>query len=286
MKIQARFYETYELCGIVDAVLRDPFEHARMLEAFHCDDKWTGLVRPFEKNSAFHQFISFIVHDAYTEQADAVELGSRKRMLKNFAKYPDAIDDLKPHLLPIEIAFKYHGIDHTSFKEHLATSGRLFEDATDDDVHDFTRELWLDQSYEDLVTQTVAEIFHVLFQNRLLLVRFNQYVSGVIADADFPGVEDLPAHLFSPNRTLIRARPPSWAQRAVFFRDRGRCVLCDKDLSGLTNLANTENYDHIVPLAKFGLNDVSNLQLLCSQCNQGEKKDGAAMTSNIYQSWF
>ena len=193
MKIQARFYETYELCGIVDAVLRDPFEHARMLEAFHCDDQWTGLVQPFEKNSAFHQFISFIVHDAYTEQADAVELKSRKRMFKNFAKYPDAIADLKPHLLPIEIAFKYHGIEHTTFAEHLGASGRSFEDATGNDIYDFTRELWLNQSYEDLVAQTVDEIFYVLFQNRSLLVRFNRYVSAIIADADFSKVEALPA---------------------------------------------------------------------------------------------
>jgi 5-methylcytosine-specific restriction endonuclease McrA len=81
-------------------------------------------------------------------------------------------------------------------------------------------------------------------------------------------------------------KPPSWAQRAVFFRDRGRCVLCDKDLSGLTNLANSENYDHIVPLGRHGLNDVSNLQLLCAECNQIEKKDGHGRTSSEYQTWY
>ncbi|MDO8771589.1 MAG: HNH endonuclease signature motif containing protein [Burkholderiaceae bacterium] len=286
MKIQARFYETYELCAIVDAVLDDPMEHARMLEAFHCDDQWTSLVEPFEKNSAFHRFISFIVHDAYSEQAAAVELDIRKKIVRNFVRIPAAIQDLTPHLLPIEVAFNCHGIQHTSFEEYLSESGKSFGEATEDDIHDFMSELWLTQPYEDLLNQTVAEIFHVLFQNRLLLVRFNEYVSGIISDSDFSKVEDLPAHLFSPKRTLKRVRPPSWAQRAVFFRDRGRCVMCDKDLSGLTNLANVENYDHIVPLAKFGLNDVSNLQLLCSECNQQEKKDRAAITSNVYQTWF
>lgn len=286
MKIQARFYETYELCAIVDEVLDDPLEHAQKLEAFHCDDQWTSLVSPFEKNSAFHRFISFIVQDVHAEQADAVELDTRKRILSNFANIPAAIDDLKPHLLPIEIAFNYHAIDHPSFADHLNESGRSFSEATENDIYDFMSELWLTQPYEDLLSQTVAEVFHVLFQNRRLLVRFNDYVSGIISDSDFSKVEELPTHLFASNRTLLRARPPSWAQRAVFFRDRGRCVMCDKDLSGITNLANVENYDHIVPLARFGLNDVSNLQLLCSECNQKAKSDGAAITSNVYQPWF
>jgi 5-methylcytosine-specific restriction endonuclease McrA len=57
-------------------------------------------------------------------------------------------------------------------------------------------------------------------------------------------------------------------------------------LSGLINLENLENYDHIVALARFGLNDVCNLQLLCERCNQVEKRDGDAVTSARYQSWY
>lgn len=77
-----------------------------------------------------------------------------------------------------------------------------------------------------------------------------------------------------------------WAQRAVFFRDRGKCVLCDSDVSGLVSLDNIENYDHIVPLSRWGLNDITNLQLLCVPCNQHEKRDGAVITSGRYQSWY
>ncbi|MBV4522630.1 HNH endonuclease [Pseudomonas sp. SWRI74] len=67
---------------------------------------------------------------------------------------------------------------------------------------------------------------------------------------------------------MKRVTIPKWVRRAVFYRDRGRCVLCDKDLFGQINLENHKNYDHIVPLAKHGLNDTSNIQLLCKECNQ------------------
>ncbi|WHI44650.1 HNH endonuclease [Microbulbifer sp. TRSA001] len=92
--------------------------------------------------------------------------------------------------------------------------------------------------------------------------------------------------LFVRPGILKRKSIPKWVQRAVFFRDRGRCVLCDKDLSGTLNLENLENYDHIVPLSKHGLNDVTNIQLLCKECNQIDKKGGQPITSNKYQSWY
>ncbi|MPL66263.1 hypothetical protein SDC9_11932 [bioreactor metagenome] len=62
-------------------------------------------------------------------------------------------------------------------------------------------------------------------------------------------------------------------------------ILCDRDLSGILNLENKVNYDHIVPLDKYGFNDISNIQLLCFDCNQ-KKKANPAITSHFYQSWY
>ncbi|MBD2001525.1 HNH endonuclease [Leptolyngbya sp. FACHB-541] len=82
-----------------------------------------------------------------------------------------------------------------------------------------------------------------------------------------------------------RVTPPKWARKAVFFRDRGMCAICGTDLSGLVSLSPIENFDHMVPLARGGLNDVTNLQLLCQPCNL-RKRDGTATTSRTYEAWY
>lgn len=286
MKIEARFYQTYELCAIVNEILTDQLAHSVKLNTFHCDGQWLDLVRPFEKLSAFHRFIGYVVREVHSEQADAVDLGERRRIFTNYQTIPAALKDLAPHRLPIEVAFENHGIDNQSFIHFLQESGASLETADEDDVSSYMLDTFLSEPYERLRERTVGEIFHVLFQNRELLLRFNEYIAGVLARADLVGASEIPADLFARENTLKRAKAPQWAQRAVYFRDRGRCVLCDKDLSGLVNLENAENYDHMVPLARHGLNDVSNLQLLCAQCNQHEKKDGRARTSREYQTWY
>jgi hypothetical protein len=270
----------------VDRVIRNSSDYLVRLEGFHCDGGWTGLVRPFQRYSAFHKFIEFVVRDVHSDQVEAFDLQANQRIFKNFRDIPDALFDLQPSKLPIEFAFDHYEIAYQSFVEHLANTGRDFLSASDDDLYHFMQDTWLTEPYDRLLDHTVKEVFHVLFQNRALLLAYNEYVAGIVRGARRDHIEDFPDDLFTGNGTLKRFRPPAWAQRAVFYRDRGRCVLCDKDLSGLLNLANVENYDHIVALAQCGLNDVSNLQLLCAECNQQLKSGHAAMTSSVYQSWY
>jgi 5-methylcytosine-specific restriction endonuclease McrA len=52
-------------------------------------------------------------------------------------------------------------------------------------------------------------------------------------------------------------------------------------LDGLT----AGDFDHIVPLALGGLNDVTNLQLLCKGCN-GTKGGRRRAASNHYRRWY
>jgi 5-methylcytosine-specific restriction protein A len=56
---------------------------------------------------------------------------------------------------------------------------------------------------------------------------------------------------------------PAAVRNYVFQRDGHRCQSCGK-----TGKKAKLQVDHIVPLAKGGSNDLSNLQALCAHCNQ------------------
>lgn len=60
-----------------------------------------------------------------------------------------------------------------------------------------------------------------------------------------------------------RIRIPPEVRKYVFERDRYQCRSC-----GQTQIEVHLNIDHIIPLARGGSNDISNLQTLCQQCNQ------------------
>ncbi|AUT02978.1 HNH endonuclease [Nostoc sp. CENA543] len=56
---------------------------------------------------------------------------------------------------------------------------------------------------------------------------------------------------------------PQSVRQYVFQRDKYQCQSCGK-----TGLETDLNIDHIIPLARGGQNDISNLQTLCCTCNQ------------------
>ncbi|MBD2387677.1 HNH endonuclease [Cylindrospermum sp. FACHB-282] len=60
---------------------------------------------------------------------------------------------------------------------------------------------------------------------------------------------------------------PPEVRKYVFQRDKYQCQSCGK-----TTLEASLSIDHIIPLARGGQNDISNLQSLCFTCNQ-EKTD-------------
>jgi len=282
---EARFYETYYFCNVIRNILHDQFSFLRNLNDFYGDDAHFYLLEPFEKYSTFHRFIEFIVDEIYYENASNVDLEVRKKTYNNFSGIPAALEDIKPDKLPIELALTFHQIEYDCFDSYLISNGKKFVMCDEDDIHEYMSELRYSGAYEKLIDQTVKEIFHILFQNRALMLRFNDMVSSAIEiRVDDPVPEEI-EHLFKRPGILERKSIPKWVKRAVFYRDRGCCVLCDKDLSGMVNLQNLENYDHMVPLARHGLNDVSNIQLLCRECNQ-KKLAGRAITSSKYQSWY
>jgi len=63
-----------------------------------------------------------------------------------------------------------------------------------------------------------------------------------------------------------RIRIPPEVRKYVFERDRYQCQSCGK-----TDRETHLSIDHIIPLARSGKNDLSNLHTLCLTCNQQKK---------------
>jgi 5-methylcytosine-specific restriction endonuclease McrA len=61
-----------------------------------------------------------------------------------------------------------------------------------------------------------------------------------------------------------RERVPDEVKAMVWSRDEGVCVRCgaDEDLQ----------FDHVIPVARGGGNNVENIQILCGDCNR-QKSD-------------
>jgi hypothetical protein len=136
-------------------------------------------------------------------------------------------------------------------------------------------------SFEHLWEKLTDESFHILFANRSFLLKFNRAVSERLRGD--PSL--VPPEERGVAGRIRRRSPPAWARSAVFFRDQGRCVLCHVDLSGLLSTDRVDHFDHMVPLAEWGINDACNLQLLCEACNL-KKSAGEAVTGNRYSAWW
>lgn len=122
--------------------------------------------------------------------------------------------------------------------------------------------------------------FEILFRDKEFLLDFQLRIKKVV---DNNLDKNLP--LFNKNGNIKRARIPEWLKKAIFFRDKGKCQLCGKDISGLSNHYNELNYDHLLPLGAGGTNDSTNYILLCRECNQ-KKKVKVIKFENKEEFWF
>jgi hypothetical protein len=133
---------------------------------------------------------------------------------------------------------------------------------------DFKQEVYpvidsLLEKVDGFESQFVEDIFYMLYSNKDFLYEFNLFISKYIHS------DRIPRELFENDKVKRCTYIPQWLQRAVFFRDRGKCQHCGKDMSNLFSIIGDGELqlDHIIPLDKFGTNDATNFQLLCSDCN-------------------
>ncbi|WP_304454341.1 HNH endonuclease [Nocardiopsis sp. YSL2] len=200
--------------------------------------------------------------------------------------------------LPVDLALQGYGIKHTPF-EIPPPDGKVVRATRNvtkwqesakvaNACYDyFVEDLRDSQAYEDLLSRMADEVFHVVFRDRVTMRGLNAYFSMSVEEIgdNIEIQEEEIQERFTKKGALKRKAIPAWAKRAVYFREHGRCAFCGTDISGLVDAIPNEQFDHIVPLANHGLNDLSNLQLLCRPCNLN-KSDSHSNTSDRYRRWY
>lgn len=267
-----KYYNTYYYTNIVNNILSGDVELIGFISNFFVDeDAILYLAKPFPKYSAFHSFIHNIIADFFENDMNEYDQKLYDFHIRN--NYPLGS-------LYVEFALSEYGFDYP-FKKFLG----IKKDIEYSDIEAYHEELLLTGSLEELYEKISTEIFYIMFNNREALLRFN-YIVAEHMDIDITEIDkDDIRKLFTKKGKLKRVRIPEWCKKAVFFRDRGRCCLCGKDLSGILSIASKKHFDHIIPLFHGGLNDISNIQLLCSECNS-KKHKGKIVTSNYYEAWY
>lgn len=280
---EVRYYDTYYIANIVHGVASDPFSYLLDLEGLYCDDRYEDFLIPFPKYSAFHRFIGFIIDAFFHRQITEIELEEVRSEEKRFADISEATGDFRR--LFINDAFNRHKKQHESFEEWLSEQEKTWEDADGDDLSDYYLDLRLCGPLDELIEEITEEVFFIMFPNRAVLQAFNEFMSCVISRRTIEETSEEHRRFFLKDGVLKRVTIPTWVEKAVALRDRGLCNFCHRDVSGQLNIGNRNNFDHIVPLAEGGLNDVSNIQLLCDLCNLNKGQKLVA-PSEFYERWY
>jgi hypothetical protein len=156
---------------------------------------------------------------------------------------------------PVIEMFDQYKIEYLSLEEY----NKQFEF---DDAFIYNTD-YLPEIAETKFAPAVAiEVFNILFGDREAMKTFNLLVANQLGE-----------------RTNRCTYWPKWLERALFCREKGQCAICKSDLSSLYQTLGKLSIDHIVPIALNGVNDPTNLQILCQACNL-QKLGNVVVTSN------
>lgn len=237
---------------MVDGVTRSPELFLRNIEDIFGDMSSSNLTRKYPKWTCFHIFVEELISSVIFEDAEK--------------------SDSSPGKYWVDHLLRSNNLDHQNIQSLKFSHNDCYEHLDALQQNDLIAQL----------CETVAkQVFHVLFSNRGTMSAFGHMVDHYVLHAAPAFVPDA----FNKSGRLFRASAPTWAKSAVFHREKGRCVLCQTDLSKLFSQQSKIHYDHIIPLAHGGMNCVTNLQLTCSGCNL-DKGARSSATSREYEVWY
>ena len=252
-------YVVYELASMVEGNASEPYSFIEV--NWESPAVIQSLCR-FSKVSILHYYI-------FAETAVYFR--------RDYRKNADSFE--QDEIAEIEVLFQTYGVKLNSFEEFYKLRKAELRDYDNVFYQWFSSQ---EDQFEELWEVVTLEVFQLLFANRAFLLDFNQSLAEYLRS----GVVSVPSNYLSKSGHIKRdGHIPSWLKKAVYFRDHGRCVLCQKDLTGLISVDQTLHYDHIVPLHQWGINDPCNIQLLCDKCNL-QKSGEAAVTGIRYPSWW
>ncbi|MBF6399455.1 HNH endonuclease [Nocardia cyriacigeorgica] len=285
-----RGHRTFEIAERLDLMAE---QGLAMVAQFRDEERETEMIANWSKDTLVHKCARWAAHEMFYDETS----GPYVRV--------DIVGDEPGELcsyryLSVTMALQHYEIEHDVFVvpspdgEVVRVGGNLSEWQESDKVANscyeyFSGDLMWSEPYQQLLDQLADEVFHTVFANRALLYGLNWIASRLVSNLSAEKCAETPevARLFRARGAgkLKRTTPPAWARKAVFHRDRGRCTYCRTDLTGVYDSLGSPNFDHMIPLAIGGLNDVTNLQLLCWDCN-GAKSDKPLDASENYRRWF
>ena len=197
------------------------------------NDKFLEKILIPNKKTLLHDYIEFI-HE------DELDYAIRK------TGYESIIDNVIDTLL-------FYNIDYPDMTEEEENDIELKEEY-------YTK---LIELYYKLTPIIVEEIFTILYMDKEFLKDFNESISKIIKDMK---TDKYKICLEKDGVVKQCTDLPKWLKNGVFFRDKGICQICGKDLTCLISTDSKINYDYIIPLEKGGSNDPSNFQLTSKSC--------------------
>lgn len=250
INIDMKFFNVYYFCHLANESM-GKFNYARTNGEF-TERQFEIEPENFPKVSVLREYCSWLIDRVFYEQANYI---ANSGEVSDF----NPIDWINQAILKYKNSSFTNDFDINQDTDYLESYNEYID----------YLEKYEDGLFGDVIYSIAIEIEYILFQNRDFLLRFNE--------------EQAVAFEKNPRK---RSYIPEWVKRAVLFRDKGCCVFCKKDLTGLYSLLedNEKHFDHIVSLNEGGINDVCNVQLSCQDCNL--KKSDTSKTSSLYQSAY
>lgn len=270
---QENLYDSNYIAQTIRDILCNQFDYMRYLNGFYGDGKFLAYIRPFREQSVLHSFIGFVAADIiYNENANSETKTEQKGI--TFSETGELIKESESEPLLIEEAFDFYGIDHISFEDRLRSEGNepLFG-VTEDDIDEYLEDMIEGGEFETLLESITEEVFPILFQDHNLLEILNRIMANQVNSSRLDEIDEEYVKFFSESGVLKEVFIPLWVKKEINSRDKGQCVSCGNKIIDISDVSQSSRFCYVVPLAEGGLNDVTNIQMLCRVCDPNIHED-------------